>query len=236
MTQVQWIKRVVKPIGFVACLAPFVVLVHDALTGGLSANPIEDITNRTGTTTLVMLLLTLGVTPVKRLTGMGALITLRRMLGLFAFFYVTLHFATYLVLDQFFAWHFIVEDIGKRPYITVGFASFLMLIPLALTSTKGWVKRLGGRRWNRLHRLVYVAAAGGVIHFLWLVKADTREPIWFGTVLVLLLVARLDWWDKRRAPARVPSRKGASVSRAPADRPQEMPAADPAPSSQSQVS
>jgi sulfoxide reductase heme-binding subunit YedZ len=178
-------------------------MVYDGFTGGLSANPIEDITHRTGTTALVLLLVTLGVSPIKRWTAIGALIALRRPLGLFAFFYGTLHFLTYLVLDQFFAWGFIVEDIMDRPYITVGFTALVLLIPLAVTSTKGWIKRLGAKRWNTLHRLVYLSAAGGVLHFLWLVKADTRKPIVFGVILVGLLATRLQRRSgrKRSVPA-----------------------------------
>ncbi len=136
-------------------------------------------------------MLTLSVTPVRQLTGLGWLIKLRRMLGLYAFFYASLHFAIYIGIDQFFAFDYIVEDIMDRPYITVGFTALLLLIPLAATSTKKMVKRLGGRRWNRLHKLVYVAAALGVLHFLWLVKADIREPAIFGGVLVTLLGYRL---------------------------------------------
>jgi len=199
MTQAQWIRRVVKPVAFVVCLAPVVLIVVGLFTGGLGSDPIKEITQRTGKTGLVMLLVSLSVTPLRRVTRIGALVNMRRMLGLFAFFYAALHFSTYIVLDQFFAFGEIVEDIGKRPYITVGFTSFLLLIPLTLTSTKGWIKRLGGVRWNRLHQLVYVAAAGGVFHFLWLVKADTRTPVIFGLVLVGLLATRLVG-PKRRRP------------------------------------
>lgn len=206
MTPAQWVRRVVKPTAFLACLVPVVLIVVGSFTHGLGANPIEEITHRTGVTTLVLLLLTLAVTPVRRLTGVGVLMMLRRMLGLFAFFYACLHFSTYLVLDQFFAFDVIVEDVVERPYITVGFASFLLLVPLAITSTKGWIKRLGGKRWNRLHQLVYVTAAGGVLHFLWSVKADTRRPILFGLGLIILLGARL-------ARARRWSRRGPVDSR-----------------------
>ncbi len=202
MTQAQWIRRVVKPVAFVVCLAPAVLIVAGIFTGALGSDPIKEITHRTGKTTLVMLLVTLSVTPLRRLTRIGALISMRRMLGLFAFFYAALHFSTYIVLDQFFAFGEIFEDIAKRPYITVGFTSFVLLIPLAVTSTKGWIKRLGGVRWNRLHQLVYVAAAGGVFHFLWLVKADTRTPVIFGLVLVGLLATRLAKRKRRRPQVR----------------------------------
>ena len=191
MTQAQWVRRVLKPVTWIACLAPFGLILFDGFTGGLSANPIEDITHRTGTTALIVLLVTLGVTPMTRWTRIGALIGMRRLLGLFAYFYAVLHFLTYLVLDQFFGWSFIVEDIVERPYITVGFAALVLLTPLAFTSTKGWIKRLGGKRWNALHKTVYVSTAFGVLHYLWLVKADTSKPIFFAAILVGLLVVRL---------------------------------------------
>jgi sulfoxide reductase heme-binding subunit YedZ len=176
---------------FLLALVPFVRMGIHALTGGLGTNPIEEVTHRTGWWTLTFLMLTLSVTPVRQLTGIGWLIKLRRMLGLFAFFYASLHFAIYIGIDQFFAFEYIVEDIMDRPYITVGFTALVLLIPLAATSTKKMVKRLGGRRWNRLHKLVYPAAALGVLHFLWLVKADIREPAIFGAVLATLLGYRL---------------------------------------------
>lgn len=174
---------------FLASLAPFVRLVYNALAGDLGANPIETITRATGIWTLTFLLITLGVSPLRRLSGWHWPIKLRRMLGLFAFFYACLHFATYVVLDQFFAAEEILKDIAKRPYITVGFTSFLLLIPLAITSTNAMIRRLG-KRWQKLHRLVYLTAVGGVVHFLWLVKADTRRPIQYGAILGLLLAYR----------------------------------------------
>ncbi len=204
MTQAQFVRRVVKPALFIGWLIPVGLIIKGVFDGGLGPDPIKEITHRTGTTALVTLLSTLAVTPLRRVTGVGAVIGLRRMLGLFAFFYATLHFTTYMVLDQFFAFGEILVDIGKRPYITVGFASLVLLVPLALTSTKGWIKRLGGRRWNSLHRLVYVATAGGILHFLWLVKADTRQPIVYGLILVGLLATRLQLRSSkrsRRAPA-----------------------------------
>ncbi len=147
-------------------------------------------------------MLTLSVTPVRQITGIGWLIKLRRMLGLFAFFYASLHFATYVGLDQFFAFDYILEDIAERPYITVGFTALLILVPLAVTSTKRMVKRMGGKRWSRLHKLVYLAAALGVLHFLWLVKADIREPAIFAAVLVMLLGYRLTAELRRRVSIR----------------------------------
>lgn len=207
MTQVQFIRRVLKPAVFIIALIPAALLVRDFFQGDLGANPIEEITHRTGTWALTFLMITLSVTPMRRLLGIGALVHLRRMLGLFAFFYVSLHFLTYIVLDQFFELPAIVDDIAKRPYITVGFASFLMLIPLALTSTNRMVKRLGGRRWQRLHRLIYVAAAGGVLHFLWQVKVEEPRPIIYGLILVVLLGYRI--WEQRvqaRRARRAPRR------------------------------
>ncbi len=200
------VRRLGKPAVFLAALLPALLLVTDTLRDRLGANPIEAITHRTGWWALSLLLVTLAVTPLRRITGWNGVARYRRMLGLFAFTYATLHFLTYLVLDQFFAWSFIVEDVLERPYITVGFTSFVLLIPLAVTSTRGWIRRLGAR-WQRLHRLAYVAAAGGVLHFLWLVKADTREPVLFGIALVTLLVLRL----RRRA-----RRAAARTSAAPA--------------------
>ena len=185
--QVQWVKGAL----FVLCLVPLGRLVWLGTHRGLGANPIEYITHSTGWWTLSFLLITLSVTPLRRLTGWNWLLRLRRMLGLFAFFYVCLHFVTYIWLDQFFDWHSMVKDIAKRPFITVGFTAFLLLIPLAATSTNRMVKRLGARRWQRLHRMVYIIATLGVLHFWWLVKKDIREPLLFGALLGLLLLARL---------------------------------------------
>ncbi|MEE9132387.1 MAG: protein-methionine-sulfoxide reductase heme-binding subunit MsrQ [Gemmatimonadota bacterium] len=209
-------------------LVPVTRIVVHALTGGLGANPIEELTHRTGWWTLAFLMLTLAVTPARQLTGWGPLVKLRRMLGLFAFFYATLHFAIYIGLDQFFAFDFIIEDIVERPYITVGFTALLILIALAITSPKRMVKRLGGKRWNRLHKLVYVAATLGVLHFLWLVKADIRQPAIFGGILVTLLGYRLVTERLRQlrvqrrkepgAPARFDSGSAAVESRSGAPR------------------
>lgn len=181
----------IKTVLWAACLVPFGLLVWWGIHDQLTANPIERITRWTGRWTLVLLLVTLAVTPVRRLTGWNRLIRVRRLFGLFAFFYGTLHFLTYLIVDQFFAFGAIAEDILERPYITVGFTGFVLLIPLVATSTKGMIRRLGGKRWQRLHRLVYVTAILGVLHFLWLVKADTREPLIFGAILLALFGLRL---------------------------------------------
>jgi sulfoxide reductase heme-binding subunit YedZ len=189
--QKPWFQKALKMGVFAACLLPLAIVSWQAFTHNLGANPIDEITDRTGTWTLRFLLITLAVTPVRRLTGWNRLIQLRRMLGLFAFFYAGLHFMTYLWLDQFFAWEHIVGDVMQRPFITVGFASFVLLIPLAVTSTRAMIRRLGGKWWQRLHRLVYVIAVGGVIHYLWLVKADIQLPLIYGGVLALLMAYRL---------------------------------------------
>ena len=205
MTQMQWVRRVVKPAVFLAAGAPFGLLVRDIFTGGLGANPIEEITHRTGFWTLTLLTTTLSVTPIRKLPRLNALIHLRRLLGVYAFFYAVLHFTTYALDRAVFSGLGItlgalVEDVAERPYITVGFTAFVLLIPLAITSTKGWVKRLGGKRWQRLHRLVYVSSVAGVVHFWWLVKADTRRPMIFAAILIVLLGYRLGiWWKKRSA-------------------------------------
>lgn len=165
---------------------------------GLGANPIEKVLHHTGWWALVLLLVTLSVTPLRRITGRNELIATRRPLGLFAFFYATLHFGIYLGLDQVFAWAYVVEDVAERPFITVGFLAWLLLIPLAVTSTKGWIRRLG-RRWTVLHRLIYISAGLGVVHFYWRVKADTRVPLLFAAVLVGLMMLRMRW-TARAAP------------------------------------
>lgn len=199
MTQIQWIRWVAKPVLFVLCLVPLAWLVWDGVTNNLGANPVETVRRYTGDWTLRFLFIALTVTPLRRLTGWHVVIRLRRMLGLFAFFYACLHFVSYIWLDQFFMWDAIIEDILDRPYITVGVASFLLLIPLAVTSTNGMVRRLGGRRWQRLHQLVYVIAVLGVIHFLWLVKSDISEPVIYGAILALLLGFRLFWYLRGRS-------------------------------------
>lgn len=181
-----------KPLIFLVSLAPFLWLVFRGLTGRLTVNPIEDITLTTGIWALRFLLASLAITPVRRLTGWNPLIRYRRMLGLFAFFYATLHLLTYVVLDQFFAFEFILADIAKRPYITAGTAAFVLLVPLAVTSTTGWIRRLG-RRWQMLHRLVYVAAAAACLHFIWKVKVPLGEPVYYALILAGLLAFRLVW-------------------------------------------
>ncbi|HWR54390.1 MAG TPA: protein-methionine-sulfoxide reductase heme-binding subunit MsrQ [Bryobacteraceae bacterium] len=190
-----------KPFVFAACLIPAGVLVFQGLTDGLGANPIERITHATGDWTLRFLLITLAVTPARHLLKRPELIRFRRMLGLFAFFYACLHFLTYVWLDQFFDWESITRDVRKRPFITAGFAGFVMMLPLAMTSTAGWIRRLGGKQWRMLHRLIYVSAAAGVVHYWWLVKSDIREPLAYGVVLLGLLAYRA-WAAGATAPSR----------------------------------
>lgn len=171
-------------------MLPGAWLASDFLRDRLGANPIEEVVHRLGWWGLVFLTLSLAVTPVRRLTGWNRLVRHRRFVGLVAFGYLTAHFLSYVVLDQFFAWSYILEDIVERPFIMSGFAAWLLLIPLAITSTRLWIRRLG-RRWVKLHRLVYVAGALGVLHFYWKVKADTREPLIFAVVLLVLLLLRI---------------------------------------------
>jgi sulfoxide reductase heme-binding subunit YedZ len=181
-----------KPLVFLLCLTPLGLLVWRALSDGLGANPVEAIVHFTGSWALRLLLVTLAVTPLRRLSGQPWLIRFRRMLGLFAFFYALLHFAAYLILDRALVWEDITTDLTKRPYIVVGFVALLLLVPLAITSTRGWIKRLG-RHWVTLHRIVYVIAILAVLHFLWLVKADTLEPLINAAVLAVLLAFRVPW-------------------------------------------
>lgn len=183
-----------KPLVFCVSLLPLAWLCWLAWQDRLGANPVETLSHRTGDWSLRFLLLTLAVTPLRRLSGWNWLLKFRRMLGLFAFFYVCLHLGVYLIFDQFFDPAAILEDIAKRPYITVGFAGFLLLIPLAATSTNGMIKRLG-RNWQRLHRLVYLIGMLGVVHYWWLVKADISEPLLYAGLLTMLLGYRAWWWN-----------------------------------------
>jgi sulfoxide reductase heme-binding subunit YedZ len=227
------LRWVLKPVVFAAALGPFVWLVWAALTGNLSANPLSDLTNETGVWTLRFICITLAITPLRRFTGWNAAIRFRRMTGLFAFFYGTLHLLTYAIadrfaeLDQAAGWVEAIgsghvpggalvvstaraliasvgEDIYKRPFITIGFAAWLSMLPLAITSTAGWIRRLGGRRWNRLHRAIYLTAILGPLHYWWLVKADVRRPLTYAAIVVTLLTARL-----LRARKRAAARPGA---------------------------
>jgi len=195
--------RYLKPVVFLACLAPLGVLIWRGFHSALGPNPIEAITHATGDWTLRFLLGTLSITPLRRLTRQYWLIGLRRMLGLFAFFYGVLHLMTYLWLDKFFAVHEMLADIAKRKFITAGMTAFTLMIPLALTSTKWSIRKLGGKRWQALHRLIYASATAGVIHYIWLVKADLKKPLEYATVLGALLLYRiLSWMASRTSVTR----------------------------------
>ena len=185
---------VAKTFIWVACLTPLLRLGWKGLTGGLGANPIEFITLSTGTWTLVFLLATLAITPLRRLSGQSWLIRFRRLVGLFSFFYGVLHFITYVWLDKFFDVQDMIKDVAKRPFITAGFLAFLLLVPLAATSTAGAIRWMGGRRWQLLHRLIYVSGISAVVHFWWKVKADVRKPAIYAAVLGILLGLRLVFW------------------------------------------
>lgn len=195
---------VAKVFVFAFALIPLALLIRMILTDQLGPNPIETLNRFTGDWTLRFLLITLAVTPLRQISGWQYLLRFRRMLGLFAFFYVCLHFLSWLWIDKLFDVDEIVKDVFKRPFITVGFTCFVLLIPLAITSTQGMVRRLGGRRWRSLHRLVYAIGIGGVVHFWWLVKSDIREPLIYATILTFLLGYRV-WTYRRRLPARAAS-------------------------------
>ena len=213
--------RIGKAAVFLAALGPVAWLVWAALTGNLSANPLSDITNETGIWALRFVCATLALTPLRRLTGWNWLIRFRRMAGLYAFFYGTLHFLTYVIVDRFagldfpngiLAWTTVVNlarsvgaDIYKRPFITVGFSAWLTMLPLAVTSTAGWIRRLGGRRWNLLHRLVYATGVIAVLHYWWLVKADVSRPVAYGVVVAALLGFRVSRARRSRANVRLPA-------------------------------
>jgi sulfoxide reductase heme-binding subunit YedZ len=204
VSQTQFIRRVVKPVVFVAALGPFAWLVYNAFFGDLGVNPVETITNHTGIWTLRFIAITLALTPVRWLTGFNPLALFRRMSGLFAFFYGSLHFMTYFILDHSLQFTGVWDDVVKRPYITAGFTAFVLMIPLALTSTQGWIRRLGGKRWNLLHRLIYITAMGAVLHYFWKVKLDTTYPVYYAVLVGLLLGARV--WRGAVKRAAAPSR------------------------------
>ncbi len=189
---------------FLFCLAPLGVLAWRALHGGLTANPIEFVTHATGDWTLRFLIITLAVTPLRKILRLPQLIRFRRMLGLFAFFYGFLHFSIWLGVDKFFDWPEMMKDVAKRPFITVGFAGFVLMIPLAITSTAGWIRRLGGRRWQWLHRAIYLSAIAGVIHYYWQVKSDVRKPLQYAFLVGILLAWRLGAWILGRRKGAAP--------------------------------
>ncbi|HMF91369.1 MAG TPA: protein-methionine-sulfoxide reductase heme-binding subunit MsrQ [Candidatus Angelobacter sp.] len=201
------VVRALKVAVFLLCLAPLSVLVWKGFHEQLGANPVDVITRSTGKWTLTFLLITLSVTPLRKLTHLPWLVRFRRMLGLFAFFYGSLHLMTFVWLDKFFNVQEMLHDIAKRRFITAGMTAWALLLPLALTSTAGWIRRLGGKRWQQLHRLIYFSAAAGVVHFIWLVKADLRRPLTYGFVLAGLLAYRGASWliARTRSRASVPA-------------------------------
>jgi len=206
---IRWLKVAC----FLACLGPLAHLGWMAYNGNLGANPIEVITHSTGDWTLIFLLVTLSITPLRKLIRQPWLIRFRRMFGLFAFFYGLLHFTTYIWLDKAFELHEMLADVAKRKFITAGFTGLVLMVPLALTSTKGWIRRLGGKRWQALHRLIYFSAIAGVVHYIWLVKADLRKPLQYAFVLGLLLAYRVVTWASPRIwpkPAVAPRRLNVS--------------------------
>ena len=214
MLKSPWIKVLV----WLICLAPFGELVWQILHNQLTANPKEYIEHFTGDWTINLVVATLAITPLRKLLGIPDLIRFRRLIGLFAFFYVCLHFTTYLWIDQDFDFPAIWKDIAKRPYITVGFTGFVLLIPLAITSTTGWIRRLGGKNWNRLHKLIYVTAICGVIHYYWLVKSDVHLPLEYAGVISALLGWRIySWYTNPKRRAAIPKMERKSSAHALSD-------------------
>ena len=200
---------VIKPVVLLACILPLawisraLWIEYQGQPSGLSANPIKDVTEFTGIWTLRFLMITLAITPLRKITGLNSLTRIRRMLGLFTFFHAFIHWMTYIWLDQFFMWDEIVKDIIKRPMITSGMAAFVFMIPLAVTSTKKWIGRLGGKRWQLLHRLIYLSGVGGVLHYYFFVKSDIQDPVAYGVLLAVLLGIR--GWFAMRARKSAPT-------------------------------
>jgi methionine sulfoxide reductase heme-binding subunit len=210
------ISRWTKPIIFVLCLAPLGAIAWPFFHGDIIPDPAAFIQHGTGDWILRFLVITLTITPLRKILGVPELIRFRRMFGLFAFTYACLHFLTYIGFDKLFNLSEIWKDVAKRPYITVGFTAFILLIPLAITSTAGWIRRLGGRRWQMLHRLIYISAICGVIHYYWLVKSAVIRPLTYGAIIAILLAWRAaDWFVKRQqtVPTR-PAPQRASIPQA----------------------
>ncbi len=203
------LRFALKPLVFLVCLGPLATLAWKVTQQNLGANPVDVITRSTGKWTLTFLLITLAISPLRKLSGMPWLIRFRRMLGLLAFFYGSLHLTTYVWLDKFFDVQAMLHDIAKRKFITAGMTAWACMLPLAITSTTGWIRRLGGKRWQKLHRLIYLSAAAGVIHFIWLVKADLRRPLTYGAVLAVLLAYRSTTWLLGRAKSKANARQPA---------------------------
>ncbi|MEO7155959.1 MAG: protein-methionine-sulfoxide reductase heme-binding subunit MsrQ [Vicinamibacterales bacterium] len=189
-----------KPIVWILCLTPLALLVYDGFTDNLTANPIEKITNHTGIWTLRIIVASLSITPLRWLTGVTQLINYRRLVGLFAFFYGCLHFTTFFFFDHQFDVAGMWQDVLKRPYITAGFVAFVLMIPLAVTSTTGWIRRMGGKKWNLLHKLIYITALAAVLHYFWKVKLDATNPVYYGLSVAALLGFRV-WRNVARKQA-----------------------------------
>jgi len=191
---------VFKPVVWILCLAPFALLIYDGFTDNLTANPIEKITNHTGIWTLRLIVAGLAITPLRWLTGLNQLVNYRRLVGLFAFFYGCLHFTTFFFFDHQFDFAGMWQDVVKRPYITAGFVAFVLMIPLAVTSTTGWIRRMGGKKWNLLHKLIYITALAAVLHYFWKVKLDATYPVYYGLGVAALLGFRA-WRNVARKKA-----------------------------------
>lgn len=189
-----------KPVVWILCLAPFALLIYDGFTDNLTANPIEKITNHTGIWTLRLIVAGLAITPLRWLTGLNQLVNYRRLVGLFAFFYGCLHFTTFFFFDHQFDFAGMWQDVVKRPYITAGFVAFVLMIPLAVTSTTGWIRRMGGKKWNLLHKLIYITALAAVLHYFWKVKLDATYPVYYGLGVAALLGFRA-WRNVARKKA-----------------------------------
>lgn len=193
---------------FALCLVPLGILLWRGFHNDLGLNPVEFVEHATGDWILRFLVITLAITPLRKILHLPQLIRFRRMMGLFAFFYACLHFSTWLGVDRSFNWHDVLDDVAKRPFITVGFTGFVLMIPLAITSTAGWIRRLGGKRWQLLHRAIYLSGTAGVIHYYWLVKSDVRKPLEYAFVVGVLLSWRLwSWFTDRRKPSTVRARQ-----------------------------
>jgi methionine sulfoxide reductase heme-binding subunit len=195
-------RRWTKIAAFLLSLAPAGYLGWQFYEQDLTANPLEYITHFTGDWAIRLIAVTLAITPLRQILRLPDLIRFRRMIGLFAFFYASLHFLAYLWLDRLFDFQDLAKDIAKRPFITAGFVAFVAMLPLALTSTRGWIRRLGGRRWQRLHRLIYLAGIAAVVHYYWLVKSDIRQPLLYGSIVGILLLYRAAVWARARVLTR----------------------------------
>lgn len=206
-------SKCAKVVVFLACLIPLANLLWRGFQSDLTLNPVEFVEHTTGDWVLRFLSITLAITPLRKMLRLPELIRFRRMMGLFAFFYLCLHFSTWIGVDRFFNWNEMLKDVAKRPFITVGFTGFVLLIPLAVTSTAGWIRRLGGKRWQMLHRAIYLSAIAGVIHYYWLVKSDVRKPLEYAFLIGILLAWRVwSWFSGRRKLRPAPATREGAVT------------------------